>query len=413
MPRIEISEPFLLSDAGSTRATAYHMTNKSIRLGDTTHVTWLDAVAGVRVRSFDHKTNQWSATLALDEGSDNHTNPSLSITPEGRLRVAYGPHAYWDPIGREPWNQARFRLRVTVRPNDSTQWEPMGSVGYGATYACLTTDWQGRDHLVYRGGSDPHGAMYERRLAATGWDVLTRLSVQRIRPMYTFVGATMTIAPDDTLYAAFEYYRMVDDRSLGVCILTSLDGGETWTGIDGRAAKPPIEYSDDFAIPHHGQRPCISGLTIDENRELLAITHDEGPTHRPPLFNRFRNGKWETKPLGDALPGWDMQRGNMCYDKRGRILFVTTAIPSDIPHAERWGHPKSENFLIASHDGGRTWEATQIGPSEPSVANWHANISQAGPSRDMSTPLVIWTQGVPGDGCYPADKTKVFAAWVR
>src|SRR3569832_316442 len=104
MPAIRLSEPFLLSEAGSTRATAYHMTNKAIRLGQTTHVTWLDAVAGVRVRSFDHAAGQWSPTVVVDEGCDNHTNPALAVTPEGHLRLAYGPHAFWDPLDRPAWN---------------------------------------------------------------------------------------------------------------------------------------------------------------------------------------------------------------------------------------------------------------------------------------------------------------------
>ena len=93
MGRIEISAPFELSDAGSTRATAYHMTNKAIRIGQTTHVTWLDAVAHVRVRSYDHAANRWSETTTLDEGCDNHTNPALSATADGRLRIAYQPVA--------------------------------------------------------------------------------------------------------------------------------------------------------------------------------------------------------------------------------------------------------------------------------------------------------------------------------
>ena len=85
---LRVSEPFCLSESGSTRATAYTMTNKSVRVGDSTFVTWLDAVSGVRLRSYDHATRQWSQTVELDEGSDNHGNPSLSVAPDRRLRVA-------------------------------------------------------------------------------------------------------------------------------------------------------------------------------------------------------------------------------------------------------------------------------------------------------------------------------------
>lgn len=413
MGRIEVSEPFELSDAGSTRATAYHMTNKSIRIGQTTHVTWLDAVAGVRVRSFDHSAGRWSETLNLDEGCDNHTNPALSATTDGRLRIAYGPHSFWDPLNRPYWNYARFKLQQTLRPNDSREWEMVSNVGYGATYACLVTDAQDRDHLMYRGGPGPAGAIYERRLPNAGWDLFTKLSVQRIAPGYTFVGATMTAAPDGTLYCGFEYYRMFDNRSLGVCGLKSVDGGETWTGIDGRPVRLPLEYSDDYALPHHPGRPAMGGLAIDPNGELLVLTNDEGPSQKGLLLSRFRNGKWESTALAPFLPGWDLQRGNMLFDARGRLLIAATAVSPSVQLEYRWGHASCECFLLASEDGGRTFESAPISTPKPGVANWLANISQGGPNRDVSTPLVIYTQGIAGDGCAPPDKTRVFAVWVR
>ncbi|MCX5662902.1 MAG: hypothetical protein NTW19_24730 [Planctomycetota bacterium] len=412
MPRVTLSEPFELSDAGSTRATAYHMTNKAVRIGQTTHVTWLDAVAGVRVRSFDHATSQWSATLALDEGCDNHTNPALSAAPDGRLRIAYGPHSFWDPLGRPPWNHGRFKLQQTLRPNDSTQWEGLSNAGYGGTYASLNTDLQGRDHLVYRGGVEPQGTFYERRLPGLGWDLTTKLSVQRIPPGYTFTGSTLTIAPDGTLFCGFEYYRLRDNRSLGVCGLKSTDGGETWTSIDGRPARLPAEYSDALAIPHHGDRPSMGGLAIDTNRDLLALTHDEGASQLGMIFNRLHDGRWESQKLASCLPGWDLQRGNMTVDAQGRILIAATAVAPGTPQAERWGHASCECFLLASYDRGQTFEATPVSKPFAGAANWLATLSLPGPSRDMSTPLVLYTQGGAGAGCAPGDKTRVFAVWV-
>ena len=413
MGRIEISAPFELSDAGSTRATAYHMTNKAIRIGQTTHVTWLDAVAHVRVRSYDHAANRWSETTTLDEGCDNHTNPALSATADGRLRIAYGPHSFWDPLGRTIWNQGRFRVQQSRRPNDSREWDLVSNVGYGATYACLVTDAQDRDHLIYRGGAGPSGTIYERRLNDGGWDLCTKLSVQRIAPGYTFVGSTMTIAPEGTIYCGFEYYRLFDNRSLGVCGLKSVDAGETWTGIDGRPARLPLEYTPDLAIPHHGDRPAMGGLTIDTNGELLALTNDEGASQRGMLLSRFRNGRWHTTALAPFLPGWDLQRGNMAVDSRGRLLIAVNAVAKDVPVKSRWGHPSSECFLLASDDGGASFERLQVSKTDPTVSNWLTNISQAGPNRDLSAPLYIYTQGHAGDGCAPPDKTRVFAVWVK
>ncbi len=59
MSDLSVSEPFCLSENGSTRASAYTMTNKSVRIGEVTYVTWLDTVSGIRVRSYDHRREEW------------------------------------------------------------------------------------------------------------------------------------------------------------------------------------------------------------------------------------------------------------------------------------------------------------------------------------------------------------------
>ena len=196
---IRLSKPFLLSDAASTRASVYDMTNKSVRVGDVTHVTWLDAVSVVRLRSFDHRTGTWSETLTLGDAADNHCNPALTATPSGVLRLAYGPHGF----GEGQFNCVRFRMLESA---DGRAWQEASNVGYGATYACLVTDSQGRDHLVYRGGCGLTGTFYERRLTNGCWDLTTKLSVVRKPPSYTFVNPSLVIGPGDVLYCGFMYY---------------------------------------------------------------------------------------------------------------------------------------------------------------------------------------------------------------
>ena len=158
MSDLSVSEPFCLSENGSTRASAYTMTNKSVRIGDVTHVTWLDRVSGIRVRSYDHRRGEWSPTVEIDEGCDNHGNPSLAAAPDGRLRMSYGPHGFGNPRGDTPWRSGRFAVKQSDAPGDVTGWHDLSCTGYGATYACLVTDSQGRDHLVYRGEQAPTDA---------------------------------------------------------------------------------------------------------------------------------------------------------------------------------------------------------------------------------------------------------------
>ena len=55
----DFAEPFLLSHTGSTRATAYNWGNKIITRDGQTHVVWLDAIATVCGRTYDHESQRW------------------------------------------------------------------------------------------------------------------------------------------------------------------------------------------------------------------------------------------------------------------------------------------------------------------------------------------------------------------
>ena len=407
------SEPFLLSSAGSTRATAYEPSNKSVRIGAKTHVTWLDAVAGVRVRSFDHRTNTWSDTVTVDEGIDNHTNPCLSRAPDGRLRLAYGPHGFWE---ENIWNAARFKLLETEQPDDVSRWRHIRSTGYGATYASLATDSRGRDHLAYRGGPDPSDCMYERRIPDTNVvDLVTKVTRVDHHYDYTFCNASLVIGPADVLYLGFMFYYSSKGPSRGCCALKSTDGGETWTGLDARPTRLPMPYDPEFAVPHRGDNPYLHALTVDADGHLVALTGDLGRSAAGSRLCVYRNGRWDCTELDPCLPdGWVICGGTLSCDARGRLLAAVMAARRDGPlgpGSEAWGSASTECFLMASADDGRTFEATQISRSSPEP-NWLPNISRVGPGHDLSRPLVIYTRGVTGAGCKPGDRTEVYGVWI-
>ena len=74
-------EPFLFSEKGSTRATAYGFGNKSVTLDGKTHVVWLDAVARVCGRTYDHASkarghpsHEVFHLMSLDRGASFECN---------------------------------------------------------------------------------------------------------------------------------------------------------------------------------------------------------------------------------------------------------------------------------------------------------------------------------------------------
>ena len=413
MATANVSEPFLLSEAGSTRGTAYHMTNKAVRVADTTIVTWLDAVANVCVRSYDHAHDAWSDTVMLDEGCDNHTNPSLSVTPDGHLRIVYGPHGWYNPTADAPWRLGRFCVQETIRPADISEWRELGYVGYGATYASHMTDSAGRDHLVYRGAHSPCGCIYERRLTDSYWDILTKLSFQRVEPGYTFVGGNMMIGPGDVLYATFEYYSTKAEASRGLCVLKSVDGGHTWTGMDDRPAALPLLYDPAFAVPHEIS-PTLGCMAVDRGGDLLALTTSRGAYPEDTLLSRWHDGQWHTTVLNAFVPdGCVLYQGTLTIDAHGRVLVVASVVDASVTNApERWGHKSMAIILLVSSDGGQTFTSQPISRSTADAPCWLASISKTGPNHDLRRPLITYTEGNKGEGCAPPDTTKVWAVWV-
>ncbi len=413
MPRAATpSEPFLLSDSGSTRASAYEPSNKSVRTGARTHATWLDAVSGVRVRSFDHTTNTWSDTVRVGDGHDNHASPCLSLAPDGRLRLAYGPHGFG---GANVWNAARFKLLETERPNDCSRWRHVISTGYGATYASLVTDSQGRDHLAYRGGPTPSDCMYERRLSDRNVvDLVTKVTRMTERYDYTFFNAGLVVGPQDTLYLGFMYCCGSTGTSRGCCVLRSADGGETWAGLDGRPAKLPLAYDPAFAVPCRGENPYLHALTVDAEGSPVALTGDLGSTRAGHSLCVFRENRWDVTALNPLLPeGWLISGGTLTCDARGRLLAAVMAARRDETQgaASIWGAPSTECFLMASTDSGRSFESSQISRSS-AAPNWLPNIMRIGPGADLSRPLVLYTHGLTGAGCQPAERTEVYGVWI-
>ena len=108
---MKYSEPFLLSSEGSDRATSYGFSNKSVTLNGRTHVVWLDSVAKVCGRTFDHTSGIWGPTLHLFDGLDNHTSPALVADSyaDPHLHIAFGPHGFG-------WNNGQFHWAISDAP---------------------------------------------------------------------------------------------------------------------------------------------------------------------------------------------------------------------------------------------------------------------------------------------------------
>ena len=107
-----MSTPFILSETGSGRATAYIESSKVITCQGKTHVAWLDTPPEgfrIKTRSRDNETGAWSDTVTVGEAVDNHGGPAMTIDAEGYLHIVYFSHHH------------PFRYHRSVRPNEASE----------------------------------------------------------------------------------------------------------------------------------------------------------------------------------------------------------------------------------------------------------------------------------------------------
>ena len=88
-----------------------------------TYIGWVDESGDIILYSYDSKTHEMqTANLHTKLHKDDHANPSITILPDGRIRVFYSHH--FDKI---------HRSRVTVLPEDISVWEPETEIDLNKT----------------------------------------------------------------------------------------------------------------------------------------------------------------------------------------------------------------------------------------------------------------------------------------
>ncbi|MCX5659058.1 MAG: BNR-4 repeat-containing protein [Planctomycetota bacterium] len=421
---IRYSKPFLLSDHGSNRATAYCYNNKIVTLAGKTHVVWTDTVAETRGRTFDHATNQWGPTIHIGTGVDNHNNPSLTADREGRLRIAFGPHGSWANYPA-PWPAGAFKWSAAPEINSL---EGLGTTnvaaGYNGTYAYLLHDHAGADCLVYRGGDGPPSLMFQRQRKAGGWTNARALMTQDIPPGYTHIAPSLLSEPSGTIYVAGHFYSTFNSTSIGVAILKSADLGETWADMTGKATSTPIEYGSRFAIPHPPAQddPRNWGMALDPAGSVWAMAGKQGNCGRYLPLSRWAGTHWDTVDVGHFLPADRLPNdGSMSIDSKGRIhvLLAAASIPAGANEKanQEWGDPTCEVFHLCSRDAGKTFECVQVSPTDAKVAHWLPQMSRSGPNYTFENPMILYTRGEatakPGEGCQATGLNEVWAVRVE
>lgn len=390
-----------LSTQGSTRGTAYVMSNKVVTMGSRTHVTWLDSGSKTMVQTYDHARKEWLAPVHVGTGYDNHGGPALVADSKGYLHIIFGPHHH------------PFQYRRSERPNDSSAWTPVERFATKGTYPSLVCDGRDTFHLAYRGGDAPFKLLYQRKPRGGDWTVPRVLVDADVPGGYTQFGNCLYVGRDGVLHLAFHIYDLHPARGKSAGYMRSPDGGDTWTTADGAALDLPVKPDSPAIIERgDGLDMRVGNVACDgDGRPYFTVAHGETDPSHCTLWH-FDGARWRSQPLAPVVeslyPGANLGAGTLTFDDEGN-LYIAMSISRD----GKWGDPTSEVILLYSEDRGRTFSVLPISPVDATVANWLPALEHFVGHNRVGVPWLLYTHGVPGEGVTPPDLTEIRAVMLQ
>jgi hypothetical protein len=383
---ITVLAEHVLSTTGSTRGTAYTMSNKIVTLGARTHVAWLDAVSKTMVATFDNEKREWLGQWLVGEGHDNHGGPALTCDSEGYLHIVFGPHG------------GEFQYFRSARPSDASEWVAVGLFGVNGTYPSLVCDSKDTLHCTYRGMTPPLKLAYQRRPRDGDWSEPVALVDAAVPDGYTQYTNALTLGPDDSLHLAFHVYDLHPAAGKAIGYLRSTDGGDSWMLADGTPVELPFSPDKTGMVeqgPGLDMRACNVALSPEGHPYFIAA-HFETTLSTTHIW-RWDGTAWRridlTPVVQKQLPGCGTGRGTLSFDAEGGLW-----VSSQAEGQNEQGELVSWIVVLYSGDRGETFETVVASPPSPGgdVRNWYPSLERPTGHHDVGVPHLLYTRGVKG-----------------
>ena len=390
----------LLSVSGSDRATAYNMSSKIIRRGETLFAGWLNAPtkpgapASIMLGVCDAASGALRSMMQLGEGIDNHCGPALMLDKNGRMHAIIGAHS------------GAFLYRWSDSPEDAAAWSAPESLGPADTYPSLAVDAEGTLHLAHRERMDRWQLWYRRKRPGQPWEAPKSLAISPT-PGYNHFMQSLTVGPTGSLHLTFQFHyaasgRASDCAGRAAVHMQSDDRGDTWFNNGVRCDSLPLTIETMDPICHHpdgGVR--VGNHVVDAENHPWVFASIPGVPGGV-LWHRADSG-WKAIEMASAFPNLNFERGrstSMSRDAAGHFHLAVAADPEGKPTG--WSNPSQELFHLTLDSAGTTISLEQITETDPSVSHWLPALEQWDwVRRDTScadSPWLMYTRGLNAGG---------------
>lgn len=410
------ARPFLLSNDGCGRATAYAEANRIVTRENRTHAAWLDSPPEgfrVRIRTLDRRTGEWSETRTIGEAHDNHGGPALTIDADGFLHVVYGPHHH------------PMRYRRSKRPNDASEWEAETIFGERLTYPTLVC---GPDNTLYLTARRSHSDKpwdVDLWTLAPGGEWTRRGTILRSRHQgYAHFQESLAWGPDHrTLHLCCRFHEKSDREAYGriqtVGHMMSEDLGTTWrTAQLERITMPATaETIDQIALGGADEERILraGALAVHPRTGTPHVIYSATSAGRSIAILAIANdgGAWTKRSLAVTHPESEqgtnlIMPGGLSFDSSA-TLHGAMQVQTPQDKESTWGHPTDEpvRFTRSQETGAIEWE--RVCEPNPALPQWLPSIERnTGFNKIAGRPGLLFTAGERGKGNSDLLRNKVY-----
>lgn len=325
-----------------------------------TYFSWVTSAGNIVIAAYNHKTGEISKNVLSERlQADDHANPTIFITKDGKIILFYSKH--FDTV---------MRYRISSKAEDISSFGPEKTFGYNVTYPYPFQ--VGEDIVIfYRGDSDWHptlavshdnGETFEKPvkfIIGGGQRPYTRYSQDPTGAIHVaFTTGHPRNEPNNKIY--YVCFKNDDFYKADGSLIKNFDRGTNPLNIDLKEAEAVYDASQG--------KGWIWDITADKlNKPVMVFASFPQDTDHRYHYARWTGEKWFRKEItngGKWFPQTPEGKKEPEPNYSGGIGLDYNN-PSQV-YLSKEINGVFEIYKFTSPDGGMTWDSVAITQNSPS-----------------------------------------------